>query len=546
VRTSLLISAALASALLLWAASPAVGAGWLAWVAIVPAAAAALRSPETRAGRAAVPLAYTLYLELLLVPALPVGLAHRQIADPPLPVFVGESPVLVVALLVVPLFGALLYALRFPWLRTPGDEAGAAWLVLVPALAWTALDLVRVKLDPGGLFGPLFLSQHDLPAAVLASPAGPWLLTLALVAVNCALALAVARPRAALRWATACCASLAVVAVAAAVTYPSLGAGIAVAAVQPGYDTAEFEDRPVLRHLDRGSRDYELATLDLARDLAPPTRGLARRRPDIVVWPEATAWVDPHVVRSARTALAGLAQDSQVALVVPYFLRPQDHGAALVALPDGSLTRAQPKQRPMWFLGEAGDNRVPPEPVLVEGVRLGTLLGVDNQDPGVARALVAAGAEILASTTHDWKQLARQQRAFSQLHAAALAVPVVRADWRYGSAVYDAGGREVADAGSEKRPAALLAEVRAAGGLTPYARIGDVLGWAAVAAAAALGLWAAGAGFVRRKVSEGWPRHAGGQAPRYSGEAGAAPRATRGALGGALRGPRRGARSGRA
>jgi len=459
---------------------------------------------------------------------------------------VGDSPVLVVALLVVPLFGALLYAVRFPWLRTPGDEARAAWLVLAPAVTWTALDVVRVKLDPGGLFGPLFLSQHDMPTALLASPAGPWLLTFALVAVNCALALAATRPREGLRWAAACGSALAVVAVAAAVTYPSPGPGIAVAAVQPGYDTAEFEDRPVLRHLDRGSRNYEQATLDLAHDLAPATRGLAREGPDVVVWPEATAWVDPHVVRSARTTLAGLAEETRAALVVPYFLRSQSHGAALVALPEGTLTRPQPKQRPMWFLGEAGGNRVPPEPVLVHGLRLGTLLGVDNQDPGVPRALVAAGAEILASSTHDWEQLARQQQAFSQLHAAALAVPVVRADWRYGSAVYDAGGREAANAGFDKRPDALLARVSTAGGATPYVRIGDVTGWAAVAAACALGLWAAWCGFVKRRWSEGWPSRAGGQAPRYSGEAGRAPRAGRGGRGEALRVPRRAARNGRA
>jgi hypothetical protein len=92
---------------------------------------------------------------------------------------------------------------------------------------------------------------------------------------------------------------------------------------------------------------------------------------------------------------------------------------------------------------------------------------VDNQDPGVQRALVAAGAESLASSTHEWEQLARPQQAFSQLHAAAHAVPVVRADWRYGSAVYDAGAREVANAGFDKRPDALLDEVRTAGGPTP-------------------------------------------------------------------------------
>ena len=90
-HVAVLASAAAASALLLWTSSPAVGVGWLAWIALVPALAVALHDPATRSARLTVPLAYALYLELLLVPALPFGLARDQWADDPvLPVMVGD------------------------------------------------------------------------------------------------------------------------------------------------------------------------------------------------------------------------------------------------------------------------------------------------------------------------------------------------------------------------------------------------------------------------------------------------------------------------
>jgi apolipoprotein N-acyltransferase len=475
----------------LWVSAPAVGIGWLAWVALVPAAIVALRAPETRAARLAVPLAYSVYLELLIVPALPFGVADRQWGDPLLPVFVGDSPVLAAAILGIPLLGLALYALRFPQLVTAPAVATA--LVLAP-LAWTALDLLRAKFDPSGLWGPLFLSQHDMSAARIAALGGPWLITFAIVAVNYAVALTLVRsPVAALPAA----AVIALVAVAPAVT--DEGDTIRVAAVQPGYDTSEFE-RPVLRHF---GEDDERAGVDMVRDLAPLTRSAARRGADVVAWPEAAIWVDP-----ARTlpgvSLRGLLDGNDLRLVVPYFVRSDAAGAALVVAGGGRhWSRPQPKQRPMWFLGEEGRNAAAPRPVAAEDLHIGTMLGVDNQDPGVARALVAAGADVLTSSTHDWKELAPEQRAYSQLHAAALAVPVVRADWRYGSAVFDAGGREVAGAGPDKRRTLVVADVAVRDDETPYARIGDTLGWIAVAAALAAAIARLALWLVRRRASGG-------------------------------------------
>ena len=496
----LALAAPVVSGVLLWASAPPAGIAWLAWCALVPAAVVALAAPDTRWGRASIPLAFAVFLELLLVPALPFGLARDQWGDPALPILVADSPVLAVALVAVPLFALALYAIRFPHplpLASPASVPAALVVVAAPAVAWTALDLLRTKFDPGGFWGPLFLSQHDTAAARLAALAGPWLITFALVAANYALALAVVERGKRFALVPA----LAVV----ALTAPALALmgrddarpTIRVAAVQPGYDTAEF-DRPVLHYLRSATRDLERASLDLAGDLAPLTRDAVGRGARIVVWPEATIWVDPAENVRVRGALAALARETEAVLVVPYFLRSPAYGAAVAVLPDGSVTRAQPKQRPMWFLGEQGGNRAPPEPVDVGAARVGTLLGVDSQDPAAPRRLAAAGADVLAAATHDWGALAREQRALAGLHAAALRVAIVRADWRYGSAIVAPGGRLLADAGLEKRRVVLVADVPAPGGATAYERLGDAFGWVCLAALGAL-------------LVAGWRLRSGGQ-----------------------------------
>jgi apolipoprotein N-acyltransferase len=482
-RLPVLLAASLGSGLLLWIAAPPVGVAWAAWIALVPAAALSLARPESRAGRAAVPLAVLFYLELLLVPALPFGLARDQWGDPPVPVLVGDSPVLVVAFLVVPLAGLLLYALRFPQplrLGRPWTVRTALLAVLVPATLWTALDLLRTKFDPGGLWGPLSLSQADAWTARLSALAGPWLLTFLVVAVGYSLALLLVTRRPRLVAAPAALV-VALVGVGLALDTGGSGRTVRVAAIQPGYDTAEF-DLPVNHYLKRAHRDLERASLDLARDLAPLTREAGRRGAELAVWPEATIWVDPAANPRVRAALGRIAEEARLTLVVPYFLRGPDHGAAVLVLPDGSITAAQPKQRPMWFLGERGDDRPRARPAEAKGLVVGTLLGVDAQDPAAARRLVANGAQIVTSSTHDWPALAEEQLAQARLHAAGLRVPLVRADWRHGSAILAPGGDDLAHAGFEKRRDVLVADVPTAGPATPYERVGDWAGWLAVAA----------------------------------------------------------------
>jgi apolipoprotein N-acyltransferase len=481
------IVAALASALMLWAASPAVGIGWLAWFALVPVAAVVLAAPGARRTRLAVPLAYVVYVELLVVPAFPFGLTEGQWGDPVIPILIGDSPMIAIALVAVPLLGALLYAVRFgqPWgaWRLPGLPA-IAGAIAIPALAWTALDFTRAKLDPGALWGPLFLSQADGPGGSLAVLGGPWLITLAIVAVNYGIAAALVRRQPRL----AAIPVAAVIALAVAGTAVERGGADAgslrIAAVQPGYDTAE-SPRPELRHFAPGT--YDLAALDLIRDLSEPTSEAAAAGAELVVWPEAAMYLDPRTEPAVRGALTRLVRETGASLVVPFF-RPgpirESHVVAIAPSPEGiGFTAARPKHRPLWFLGEnraSGEQR----PIEIAGRDVGLLLGVDTQDAGNAGGLAAKGAELLVSATHDWRQSATPARAYARLAARAAGLPLARADWRYGSAIYGARGTALDDAGRQRARTTVAATVDLGDSASPYARLGDAIGWLAMLAAA--------------------------------------------------------------
>lgn len=480
---ALCVGGALATGALLFASAPYVGVDVLAWFALVPAAVVAMQLAGTRAGRLAVPLAYAVYLELLLIPALPFGLTRNQWGDDPVvPILIGDSPVLITAIVIVPLAGLVLYLARFPFfLRTPAGT-GAGWLVLVavPSFAFAALDFLRASFEPSGMWGPLFISQEDTVALRLTELGGPWLLSLAIALSNFSIAYALVRRRAALPALAGAAACALAATIGLAVSGPiERSRSVTVGVVQPGYDTAQFE-LPVLQNFRQPGRDDELGTLDLIADLTPLTEEAAAAGASLVVWPEATGWTDPFSSEPTQRALRELVERTGTTLVVPYFLRARSHGATVIVARDGSISRAQPKQRTMWFLGERSDNRVPPEPVVVDGLAIGTMLGVDSQNAAVARLLVRAGADLITSSTHDWEQLAPQHAAFSRTAAVALDVPIARADWRNVSAIYTARGEVAASTGRETRRAIAVAKIEVGAGNTAYSSIGGLVGWLAV------------------------------------------------------------------
>jgi apolipoprotein N-acyltransferase len=470
------LAAVAATGLGLWLASPSVGIGWLAWVAIVPVATIALREPEERpvGARLVVPAAYLLWLELALIPDLPPGIAEDQWGDPVIPL-IADTPAPFVAVLVLPALALVLALIGFglPWAahRLPA-KLDALAAVAIPALAWTALEVVEVRTLPGGWWATVAAGQATTPGARLATLGGLYLVTLAIVAVNYAIALAIVRRS---RVAAAGAALLVAVVVAATALAPVTTVGdadptLVVAAVQPGYDTAE--DVPATRAFTR--RHYVRAAHEIAEDLEPLTREAAAAGARLIVWPEATIWVDP-ATPSVRERLTELAADTRATIVISVFRPGPATSSVLVVRPDGTLSDPVPKQRPMWYLGERGQDAGPARSIVAAGTRIGTMPGVDNEDPAVARALVADGARVLVAVTHDWEQLAVQQRAFASLHALATGVPLVRSDWRFGSGIWAADGTRLAGETVSRERTALTATV-SRGRPTPYVAIGDLVG----------------------------------------------------------------------
>ena len=72
------------------------------------------------------------------------------------------------------------------------------------------------------------------------------------------------------------------------------------------------------------------------------------------------------------------------------------------------------------------------------------MMAYDSDFPDVARTLTSNGAQLIAVTSHDWVEMSPFQVAAGALRAAENNVTIVKADWRYGSAVILPSGEIIA------------------------------------------------------------------------------------------------------
>ncbi len=488
-----LVLAAL-SGLLLYLALPPHALGFLAWVALVPGVLAQfLLAPNDRAARLYQAVTFTMGIGLVVLDNIPDALVPAPFS---LWLVIGAAVLLV---------GAVVFLLAMPG-GTPSFHRRTRFRVFVvgPALAWVGFEFLRMLVQLGHVWGWLSTSQGDnLPAIQLASLGGPWLISLAVVAANYGLALgglALLSPqdRAVVRRpAIVTLAVLAVLLGAAhawgAVRSQERPGTVRVAALQPG---AELGDVPI--YLNRWSqRDWEGLSRDIIPDMAARTRAAAAQGAQLVVWPEATLWLDPLDAGSdpyTREALAGLARETGATLVVPYYIltpegqlswflgfAPGQRNETLVVTPQGQFLGPYAKDHPIPFIGEVSSTRGRyPVHDLPLG-RVATMLGYDTAFTDTARRLAGGGAQILTLSTHDWARMSTTYGVHTRLRAVENGVAIVKCDWEVGSLVSDPWGRLLAAAPSDRVAEAspLIADVPVlpAGG-TLYTRIGDVLGWA--------------------------------------------------------------------
>ncbi len=480
-----IVVSAVVSAVLLVLAFPPYNLWFLAWIALAPMLLPlAVPTLQPRAARAASALTYVLYMGVLLWQAFPPGLTSRawRGSDFP-PMLFLDSPALFVSVILLPTLFVLFYFGRVP-LGPPVALARAKpYYWLLPPAVWTLTEYVRYRLQLGHIWGNLFTTQHTAPAALTVTRiGGPWLLTFCIVLANVLIAALLARVLA--RRPVLAAGSLAVAlpillcslflgTAVRAFAVPQAQAGpqtIEVALVQTGVDMSDYYDMA----LAQGVRDYYALAWS---DVETLTREQAQGA-DLIVWPEATVWWDVQVDPEARERLAQFAREMDAYLFVPYFVDTDPRGyrnEAVLISPEGEFLGMYAKNYPIIFVGEES---VTGGAYPVFATPLGafaTMMAYDSDFPDVARTLTANGAQLIAVTSHDWVEMSPFQVAASVLRAAENNATVVKADWRYGSAVILPSGEIIASTSALEPDRAVLraaVPVPADSG-TLYTRTGD-------------------------------------------------------------------------
>ena len=448
-----ILASAVASAVLLALAFPPFDYWYLAWVALVPMfVTMALPTPRPRAARAAAALTFVLYMGVLLWQAFPPGLTSRawRGSDFP-PILFLDSPALFVSVILLPALFVLFYFARVP-LGPPIALAQAKpYFWLLPPAAWTLTEYVRYKLQLGHIWGNLFTTQHTVPPVMaITQLGGPWLLTFCIVLVNLLIAVGLARLLVRrTRHGAGAAAPAVVLVLGGALLFTAAQSPAAqeqnepqtieVALVQTGIDMSDYFDRG----LSQGVRDYYgLAWSDVEQLTREQAQGA-----DLIVWPEATVWRDVQADTEARERLAAFAREMDAYLFVPYFVDTDPRGfrnEAVLLSPEGEFLGMYAKNYPIIYVGEqsvtGGEH-----PVFTTSLgTFATMMAYDSDFPDVARTLTANGAQLIAVTSHDWVEMSPFQVAASAQRAAENNVTVVKADWRYGSAVILPSGEIIA------------------------------------------------------------------------------------------------------
>lgn len=429
-------------------------------------------------------------------------------------------------------FGAAFFALLLWWVRLFGAEAYAglvlvetAWVAAALALAapvrdrlpqrlrhaafplcFLAGEYLRTHLPFGGFpWGGLGYVHHDDPGMLrLAAYTGVWGISLVVAAAASFLAAGVAGARgtpsrAAALW----------VAAAALVLAPRLlpagapdGPEAVVAAVQGNAPE------------DAGPRADDVEVFQNHLRL---TRTVEGRRPDLVVWPESSS--EGTVVEDA--ALAGQLRDAIRAVGAPFLVGATIDlpgarflNATLFYRPDGSPGGRYVKMHLVPFgeyvpgrrllvpligplveeIGQVPRDGIPGRTPAVFTIAQGKVASVicyESTYPGLVRRFVREGAGLLVVSTNN-SSFARtaasaQHVAFSQLRAAEHHTWVIHAALTGISAVVAPTGEIVERTGLFEQEV-LVPQVRFATRPTTYARFGDWVPLAAVAAAGLVGL----------------------------------------------------------
>lgn len=399
-------------------------------------------------------------------------------------------------------FGLLVWALAAALLAlAPALALGAsAWAggrsarraVLWIPITWTAAEFLRGQGSLGIPWALLGESQHAaLAVSQIASLTGVYGITFLVALVNATVALMLVRASGVAP------AALTAAAVAAALWYGNAAlaapvhADTDVALVQPAYPARMTWDPA---QAARDSRSLDALTHDAA--LSPG----AGRAAALVLWPETASPVDVTDPQT-RARIGGWARRDHTTLIATSLEGGLTNSAFAVG-PNGAVIGRYDKHRLVPF-AEAGERAGRGAAVLPThaGV-LGIAICFESTFPGHVRGAVRHGAALLAVLTNDaWfdgHAAPLQHAAIAPLRAIEEGRFLLRAANAGPSEIIDPHGRIMAALPLGAR-GVLAGRVAPRADLTWYARYGDILPWASVAASAA----AVAPGLVQFSVGDG-------------------------------------------
>lgn len=251
---------------------------------------------------------------------------------------------------------------------------------------------------------------------------------------------------------------------------------------------------------------------EFRRDVAM-TREAAGQGARLVVWREGGLKFNP--LEEHTSELQALAAETGVTIAMGFRYQSGSvhHNEALVLTPDGTFHGPYGKTHPGRFAGDLSDTGGHYEVYDTPVGPLATIICYDLDFTDTAREMARLGARIVAVPSADVPAIAPKHYTHLVFRAIENRLAMIKADNTFNSAIIDPSGRIVAlelnlwsveetkaNAHGETPPALIVADVPPGTADSLYVKLGDWVGWLAVAAMIifiCLARWEA----VRRKRS---------------------------------------------
>jgi len=245
---------------------------------------------------------------------------------------------------------------------------------------------------------------------------------------------------------------------------------VRVAAVQLGETEVAFS------HRDMDAQ----ARLDL---LAGLTRQAAAQGAEIISWSELALPFDPQ--KEFTTELRALAAETNAYLVLPYGVFEEDglRNEVVTLSPSGEFSEPYAKSHPVLFAGEPYGLNVGTYPVYETPLgRLGSIICYDLNYTDVTRKMASQGAQIIVAPSSDWDGIAEKQNVHLVFRAIETRTGILNAEKAFDSAIVDPYGRILEQTSTlEPTQAVLVADLPLGTANSLYLKLGDLLGYVALA-----------------------------------------------------------------